>query len=220
MCKKGEEEKMRQSNYEIMRDQMQTEFLKYDQMHMIRKFHLEYDEQYLYMKFVQRRYRISRNSGKVEWSEDEFIHTTAADYNEAMSIFDVLCYSKDNCHLSGRYNRINNLKGAVRSANPGSNIYIHYEKFLDHKLDLMSRACEQLGGVKMGKGEVSYLLDIFDFLPMMIQFWESDEEFPASLQILWDENIIDYVHFETSFFIVDHVLRRICELVKKMEEEN
>jgi hypothetical protein len=79
---------------------------------------------------------------------------------------------------------------------------------------------QQLGGVKMGKGEVSYLLDIFDFLPMMLQFWESDEEFPASLQILWDENIIDYVHFERSFFIVDHVLRRICELVKKMEAEN
>jgi len=210
---------MRQSNYEIMRDQMQTEFLKYDQMHMIRKFHLEYDQQYLYLMFVQRKYRINRNSGKVEWSEDEFIHTEVADYNEAMSIFDVLCYSKDNCHLSGRYSKINNLKGTVQSANPGRGLYIHYEKFFDHKLDLMSRACEQLGGVKMGKGNVSYLLDTFDFLPMMIQFWESDEEFPANLQILWDENIMDYVHFETSFFIAFHVLRRICELIEKMEKE-
>lgn len=204
---------MRQSNYEIMRDQMQTEFLKYDQMNMIRKFHLEYDEQYLYLMFVKRKYRINRSSGKVEWSEDEFIHTTAADYNEAMSIFDVLCYSKHNCHLSGRYN---NLKGTIQSANSGGNIYIHYEKFFDHKLDLMSRACEQLGGAKMDKGDVSYLLDTFDFLPMMVQFWESDEEFPASLQILWDENIMDYVHFETSFFIAFHVLRRIRELVEKM----
>jgi hypothetical protein len=211
---------MRQSNYEIMRDQMQTEFLKYDQMHMIRKFHLEYDEQYLYLMFVERKYRINRNSGKVDGSVDEFIHATAADYNEAMSIFDVLCYSKDNCRLSGRYNIISNLKGAVKSANSGGNIYIHYEKFFDHKLDLMSRACEQLGGVKIGKGDVSYLLDTFDFLPMIIQFWESDEEFSASLQILWDENIMDYVHFETSFFIVFHVLGRILELVKKIEKEN
>lgn len=210
---------MKQSNYEIMRDMMQTEFLKYDQMHMIHKFHLEYDKQYLYMMFVKRKYRINRNSGKVEWSEDGFIHTTAADYNEAMSIFDVLCYSKDNCHLSGRYDKINNLSGTAQSANPGSSIYVHYEKFFDHKLDLMSRACEQLGGVKMDKGDVAYLLDTFDFLPMILQFWESDEEFPASLKFLWDENIMDYVHFETSFFIVDHVLRRIHELVTKMEEE-
>lgn len=210
---------MKQSNYEIMRDKMQTEFVKYDQMHMIRKFDLEHDEKYLYIMFVQRKYRINKNSGKVEWSEDEFIHTTAADYNEAMSIFDVLCYSKDNCQLSGRYNKINNLKGTVHSANPGAGIYSHYEKFFDHKLDLMSRACQQLGGVKMGNGNATYLLNTFNFLPMIVQFWESDEEFPARLQILWDENIMDYVHFETSFFIVSHVLRRICELVEKMEEK-
>jgi hypothetical protein len=131
-----------------------------------------------------------------------------------MSIFDILCYSKDNCHLSGRYN---NLKGTIESANSSGSLYIHYEKFFDHKLDLMSRSCEQLGGVKTGKGDVSYLLDTFDFLPMMVQFWESDEEFPASLQILWDENIMDYVHFETSFFIAFHVLGRIRELVEKYD---
>lgn len=49
---------------------------------------------------------------------------------------------------------------------------------------------------------------------MMLQFWNSDEEFPASLKIMWDENILDYLHYETTFFIVSHMLCRIQEMME------
>ena len=61
------------------------------------------------------------------------------------------------------------------------------------------------------KGDVSYCLYPFDFLPMMLQFWNSDEEFPANLKIMWDENVLDYVRYETTFFIVSHMLSCIKE---------
>lgn len=37
---------LRPSNYDIMRDRMELEFAKYDQMEMIRKFSLRYDKDF------------------------------------------------------------------------------------------------------------------------------------------------------------------------------
>lgn len=81
------------SNYEIMRNRMRGEFVKYDQEKMIEKFKLDFDEAYLYLSFVCRDYRINRKNGIVEWSEDGFQSVTEGDYNESMTIYDVLCYS-------------------------------------------------------------------------------------------------------------------------------
>ena len=81
--------RVRPSNYDIMRDRMELEFVKYDQMEMIRKFSLRYDKDFLYLRFVGRDYRISRTCGRTEWysdAEKNFIH---AGYNESMTIFDV-----------------------------------------------------------------------------------------------------------------------------------
>lgn len=40
------------SNYEIMRNQMRGEFIKYDQTKMIRKYSLKNDEYFIYIDFV------------------------------------------------------------------------------------------------------------------------------------------------------------------------
>ncbi len=58
-------------------------------------------------------------------------------------------------------------------------------------------------------GDVSYELHLFPFLPMILRFWESDEDFPASLQILVDKNILDYMHYETLMFAISHLLNRL-----------
>ena len=38
----------------------------------------------------------------------------------------------------------------------------------------------------------------------------ADEDFPASLQVFWDQNVLDYIRFETTYYQVFCVLRRIC----------
>lgn len=94
---------IRASNYDIMRDRMELEFAKYDQMEMIRKFSLRYDKDFLYLRFVGRDYRINRTNGRIEWysdAEKNFIH---AGHNESMTIFDVLAWSKPGCRLTGRF---------------------------------------------------------------------------------------------------------------------
>jgi len=202
---------MRKMNYEIAVENAQKIFLEYDQEKIIEKFHVKHDDSYLYIGFVKREYRIGRKNGLVERFQYGTTGWEKAGFNEAMSIFDVLCWSKDNCCLSGKFCKINNLKGTVKSAFLGENLYQDYADKFDLNLDKFMMACDRLGGRKANIGDISYYLDIFDFLPVILQFWKSDEEFPASLKMMWDENILDFVHYETSYYILNHVFDRICE---------
>ena len=207
---------MKTSNYDRMRDQMETEFLNYDQEKMIRKYGLEHDDSYLYLTFVGRKCRIGRDSGRVEWTEDDFRHALHADYNVSMTIFDVLCYAKDDCCLSGRFMPVNQLKGTVQSASPGKDMFNGSAKKFDRHTEQLSKACELLGGQKETVGDVSYRIPLFEFMPVILQFWESDEEFPAVLKLMWDENILSYIHFETTFFAAGHLLERLSSLMSAL----
>lgn len=202
------------NNYEQTRDIAQGLFLHHDQQAMIEKFHLKHDQQYLYIRFVGREYRIGRTTGVAEWSEDEYRHAVQGDFNETLSIFDLLCYSKEGCHLSGRFSRINNLKGTVYSSGLGNDMFQSSVKYFEEHEKEFADACERLGGVREKVGDISYRIPIFDFLPVVLQFWAGDEEFPSNMQILWDENILDFMRYETTYYCVGHLLKRLREMME------
>ena len=57
---------------------------------------------------------------------------------------------------------------------------------------------------------------MFAFLRLSLRFWESDEDFPASLQISVGKNILDYMHYETLMFVITRMLNRLkikCEVI-------
>lgn len=132
---------IRSSNYDMMRDRMELEFIKYDQLEMIRKFSLQYDKDYLYLRFIGRVYRINRRTGRVEW------------YSSAVKTF----------------------------------------------------------------GDVSSTIPVFDFLPVMLQFWDADEEFGAVLKFMWDYNTTDFMHFETIAFATMHLIDRLKETMEELQ---
>ena len=68
------------SNYEVMKQSMAGAFLTYDQKTMINKFMLESDPLWIYMTFVGRRYRIGRDKGNVQWTEDAGFFQSTADF--------------------------------------------------------------------------------------------------------------------------------------------
>lgn len=203
------------SNYEIMKNQMSAEFLKYDQNKMITKFSLPYDEKYIYIRFVGREYRVSRSTGRVAWSEDHFLTETEADYNEAMTIYDVLCYSKDNCTLAGKFCPTNMLKGTVQTMGDSNSFFQKSADQFAGKTEMLQTALRKLGKLTDLKGDVAARIDVFEFLPLIIQYWDADEEFPAVLKFMVDENIQDFMHFETVMFMLGHVLCRIRECMEE-----
>ena len=202
----------RMSNYDIMKRRMQSEFVRFDQDAMIEKFGLRADADAICLRFVGREYRISRADGAVVWSADGFETTREADYNEAMTIYDVLCYSKPGCRASGRFvnmSALSSIQGGSVTSN-GSMLRSAVDA-LDRHRDRIAEACERLGGVPDEKGDVSYRLPMFDFLPIILRFWASDEEFPASLDIFLDANMLDFMHYETVWFAVIHAISRVRE---------
>ena len=208
---------MKQNNYETMRDQMRPYFLTFDQQEMIRKFNLDYDEEYLYIRFCGRDYRIGRMTGIVEWSEDAFVSNTEGDYSESMTIYDVLCYSKPDCCLSGEFASSSSLKGTVYTGMNAGNgkASTRVGNFFNESMEKLERACVALAGIPEGKGDIAYRIPLFDFLPLRFSFWQADEDFPAEVKMLWDSNILSYMHYETIWFAAGHLLGRIEEIMRK-----
>ena len=203
------------SNYDIMRDRMKLRFLEYDQGEMCKKFGLEMDGEYLYLSMVGVPYRVGRGTGLVECAEDGQ-NWLEAGVNASMTIFDVLCDSKPDCKLSGKFCTVNMLKNTVHGSRPGGYMFSKDAERFAGRVTELKVACERLGGTPEKVGDVSYRLDLFPFLPVIFQFWDADDEFPASLQFLWDENVLDFLHYETLFYAMGHLIHR---LEKMMLEE-
>ena len=56
-----------ESNYEKQVYMGREYFLKYDQNMLIKKYGLEYDKEYLYLKYIGTEYRIRRADGAIEY---------------------------------------------------------------------------------------------------------------------------------------------------------
>jgi hypothetical protein len=140
-----------------------------------------------------------------------------AGFNEAMSIYDILCDAKEDCSLSGVFCPTASLKGIVKGGSflPGEGGPKDNEYFFDTHFEELKMACEQIGGVPEGKGDAAYRIRIFPFLPLRFQFWRADEDFEPEIQFLWDENVLSYLHFETLYYVMGHILQRLKELIQK-----
>lgn len=201
------------SNYDITRVKMEREFVRYDQERMIEKFHLRHTLEHLFITLLGEEYRIGRETGQVERCLEGGAGYAPAGFNVSMTIFDVLCCSKPHCHLSGQYATVTNLPGIANIAAPGTGTYADTARVFANRPDALRQACKALHGVEQQQaGDVSCLLPLFDFMPVVLQFWDADEEFDAALKIMWDTNTLDFMHFETTFYAANHLLQRLTEL--------
>jgi hypothetical protein len=208
----------KKSNYQIQSEKLQLEFIKWDHEAIAKKFNLNLDKQYLYIDFVGQKYRINRQAGITENSKDGRSYETKAGFNEIMSFLDLFYYSKDEPKLSGRWDTIQSVSRLAHSGTfVASSHFDRYAKSFSGKCKEFEKACLILHGKPANYADISYIIKTFDFLPVMIQFWDCDDEFPAQLKLLWDENILDYVHFETTYYIADHLLNRIKEIIEMTE---
>ncbi len=97
----------------------------------------------------------------------------------------------------------------------GAGLHARHAKAMDHRLPALARACEALGGhpeteLKV-RADLAYRIPLFDFLPVILEFWESDDEFPPSLTLLFDRNLLDFIKYETSWFAMGFLLERLLQ---------
>ena len=63
-------------------------------------------------------------------------------------------------------------------------------------------------------GDAGFLVPAFEKVPLQVIFWDGDEEFPASVNLLFDRNIIRFIHPEDVVLLGMECMRYF------MEEEN
>lgn len=199
------------SNYDLQVDLVRSLFLEYDQEMMIRKFQLPADNAWIYITYMNTSCRICRKTGRVE----ECISATwqeCRSYNTVMTIYDLLCHHKGEYapKLSGDWCTIGSF--VVTGVQDSGGFTKKYAALFQEHMDELKAACAKLGGTlqkSIAGADVSCVMPVTSFFTVLLQFWEGDDEFPPKLTLLWDRNAIDFLHFETTFFLQGDLLERI-----------
>ena len=178
------------SNYEKQVDIGKAHFLKYDQEAISAKFHLDLDKDYIYLTYLNTPCKIDRPSGTVfEKTSDGFAECRS--YETVMTIYDMLCHGQETelPPLGGKWTPIANF--AAAGASPSAEIFSQkYADFFSGKVDAVKKACVSIGGIlkpALAGADITAEIPAFSFFPVLLQFWESDEEFPPQIKILWDK---------------------------------
>ncbi len=138
----------------------------------------------------------------------------AADFCQALTIFDWLCDRKETARAAFTFCPVSSLPAVLSSGGGG---LVMNPSALADKIDKdpqkFLEICEAMGGVKTGAGDIGFRMTVFPDLPMELKFYFSDEEFPASLTFLWDKNILDFIRYETVYYLAGCLLRRLQRMM-------
>ena len=199
-------------NYAIQAAQAMERFLIYDQQELIRRMDLRFDETCFYIPMLRQTYRIHRKTGHMErFDGDTWI--SANSHGEVLTLLDLLCDSKKDRFVCGRWKNMSAF-GLMFHQNLLEGKRDPWADRFEADPEGFRKACVSLGGIPFPTGDIAYAIELFDGLPVVIQLWLGDEEFPASLRFLWDENALMYIKYETMYFAKGLLLQRLTEEMK------
>lgn len=199
------------SNYDLQIDIGKKIFLEYDQDVLIQKFQLKADDLWIYLDYLNTPYRINRKNGDIEeYLQDEWKECRT--FVTVMTIYDLLCYHQgENAPtLFGQWCAVGAF--VVTGVKDTGTFTKKYADLFDGHITELKEACKSMGGVilpRMAGADVTCRIEVTPFFPVLLQFWESDEEFPPKILIMWDRNTDKYLHFETTFYLQGDILERL-----------
>lgn len=205
---KGRTMDERRSNYDIAKENARKIFLAYDQRKLIERWRLDSDKDFIYLFFVGDRYSINRQNGQVLPADGG----SEVSFNTALSIYDLLTYSKPDARLYGSMGDIRHLSRSNTGWLSDKHAFHSEEsEFFDTHQQELEDALEKMGAIKTTGADEAYLIPVFDRISMIFQFWRSDEDFPSEIKFFWDLNITDFMHFETVWYASGHILKKIID---------
>ena len=204
-------------NYDLQVDIGRRIFMEYDQNLLIRKFGLEADDQWIYLTYLNTPCRISRADGQI----DELrrgVWTECRNFGTVMTIYDLLCHHKGNS-APALYHEWCTVGSFIVTGVQNAGAFTRkYAALFDGRVEELKAACAELGGTlekSVAGADVTCKIPVTPFFPVLLQFWEGDDEFPPKLMLLWDRNSMRFLHFETTFYLQGDLAQRLKE---KMEE--
>ena len=199
----------RTNNYLIQAAQAKQRFLTYDQNALIAKLDLHFDADYLYVPMLSQLYRIDRKTGDIE-KQAGLLWSDANTFEEVMTLLDLVCDSREDRSVSGRWKNMTSF-GLMFHQNLLEGAKDPWAEKFQNDPEGFRRACLALNGTPLSIGDLSFAIELFDGLKIVLQLWLGDDEFPPNLRFLWDENALMYIRYETMYFAKALLLERIRE---------
>ena len=183
----------KESNYEKVYAQFQDWFVKCPQEDIIKKTGGEFDEKNLYLSFFSERCRISRETGMITGEGEREIPVT-----ERLTIMHHLRYCKSFAEEGSKMVPFREIREAAvfERAYERSALEPLKKHFAGRPQELL-KAGLKLGGIREKYGDVSLTLHAFPKISLTYIFWDGDEEFPPSANILFQDTIAQWTHPES-----------------------
>lgn len=183
------------SNYEKWCEEWRQKFLAMDKNEILERIpEIKLEDTYIMITQFNRRYGIHLNTGEIVALDDrEPVHSVAK-----LNLYTFIWYRSLDAKQQGEWVSFEKLKGAsiFGSAFKNGITDVIAKTFSGHMKEL-KQALSDLGGIPLKYGDISYELQALPGIPIRIIFWEGDEEFSASANVLFDSSASEYLHIES-----------------------
>ncbi len=163
------------------------------------------------LRFLGQQFKLSLLDGSLSRIADDGTYRDGSAL-EYLTIMDMLCSEKP-LQLSGSWCQVSHFKPvSLRSDIAERDLFADYSALFSENIAALPEACRKLGGTEYivnKSADISYKIDLFEFYPIIFQFWDKDDEFPPQIRVLWDVNTMDYLMFETTYYAVTCLFNRI-----------
>ena len=202
-----------ENNYQKRAAKARARFLTYDQEDIIRRNRLEADEDWLYARLLDLDLRLDRASAELEAKTPEGWGPCPG-VEAPMVLLDILCDSRPGRRALGYWKSTLDFGFHVHRSLMENGPASPLERRFNDDPELLRRRALALGGraavgTDIGGADQAYVLPFFQDLNLLVQFWEGDEEFQPRLRFLWDGGAGDYLKYETMYYALDLVRRRL-----------
>ncbi len=214
-------------NYEKMEQGARELFLKADQKRIIKTWDLGSDEDFIYLEFFSQPIRIDRRTAEIsaflggphrireaeqqeEKSEPGLPETFPLNgtINESMVLFDIL--TRPRAAAAGGWASISDLGGVIGASHDRTLRNEPQAAKFAGRCEKLASSCRALGGTPESKADVGFSIPVFKDMRMLFQFWDADEEFPASIKYLFDKNALQFMHYEALWYLMKCCYERIA----------
>ncbi len=190
-------------NYAVARQAAEARFCQYDHNIMLQNPHIFRDNDQICITFLGEAARVDTETGRITVGDHP------ADFCETLTIFDWMCDRKKAAQAAWEFCPVSSLPGVLVS---GSGLVMNCADLaarIDQSPENFLSACKAMGGRPIPLGDIGMELMAFPDLPVQIKFYHSDEEFPASMTLLWDKNTLQFIRYETVYYLAGCLLEKL-----------
>ena len=195
------------NNYEKMQRDAAVRFTSYAAEKMAAKPGITADGKYLTTFFFGACVKVCMATGAVTMDGEP------AGFSASLAVYDWLCDGKPDAVAADEFAPVNSLPGVYVRGSGLSMEFPALAQAIEENPTGFRNACIRMGGRAVELGDMGFQIPVFPGLSMQLKFYYSDDEFPPALTFLWDKHMLDFVRYETIYYICGVLGERLLKML-------